>query len=172
MENPQPRFLLFVQPAPLGYSPTAFPAQSAGNMHSIRNACDVIHCGTPTVVISEKYENRSSPTFSSLVGAGQCERKGNRVAARIRRGQAAPVSSVADREHHAWLGRRSDQRGLGVLGGQISSRPHDARTQSGVAQHSSRSMRCRAGSTPIAVAKSESRRGSEPCLRNRFRGST
>ena len=61
LENPQPRFLLFVQPAPLGYSHTAFPAQSAGNMHSIRNPCDVIHCGTPTVGISEKYENRSSP---------------------------------------------------------------------------------------------------------------
>jgi len=30
-------------------------------MHSIRNSCDVIHCGTPTVGISEKYENRSSP---------------------------------------------------------------------------------------------------------------
>jgi hypothetical protein len=27
----------------------------------IRNSRDVIHCGTPTVGISEKHENRSSP---------------------------------------------------------------------------------------------------------------
>ena len=32
---------------------TYFPA-SSGNMHSIRNSCAVIHCGVPTVVMSEK----------------------------------------------------------------------------------------------------------------------
>jgi hypothetical protein len=35
-------------------------------MHSIRSSCALTHCGVPTVVISEKYDNRS-PSFTNVM---------------------------------------------------------------------------------------------------------
>jgi hypothetical protein len=51
---------------------SAHDSAFAGNIHSIRNSCAVMHCGVPTLVISEKYDDRLRPLTNVMGKTGLC----------------------------------------------------------------------------------------------------